>query len=86
MGRKGPRIKPRFTNFLLLTETKVDITVDFTLSFKAAMDLRDVLIGLERAKQEMERIQKRLDVLIAVANEELEANSVINIVKNPQAS
>lgn len=51
----------------------VYITVDFTLSFKAAMDLRDVLIGLEKAKQEMERIQKRLDVIIAVANEEIEA-------------
>lgn len=57
------------------------ITVDFTLSFKAAMDLRDVLIGLERAKQEMERIQKRLDVLIAVANEELEARRQENTMR-----
>ena len=48
------------------------ITVDFTLSFKAAMDLRNVLVGLEKAKEEMERIQKRLDVLIAVANDERE--------------
>lgn len=48
------------------------ITVDFTLSFKAAMDLRNILIGLEKAKEEMERIQKRLDVLIAVANDERE--------------
>lgn len=46
------------------------IVVDFTLSFKAAMDLRDILIGLEKAKEEMERIQKRLDVIIAVANDE----------------
>lgn len=57
---------------LTLTLT-VYIIVDFTLSFKAAMDLRDMLIGLEKAKQEMERIQKRLDVLIAIANEEREA-------------
>lgn len=48
------------------------IVVDFTLSFKAAMDLRDILIGLEKAKEEMERIQKRLDVIIAIANDELE--------------
>lgn len=48
------------------------ITVDFALSFKAAMDLREILIGLEKAKEEMERIQKRLDVLIAVAEDEIE--------------
>lgn len=50
----------------------VCIVSDFTLSFKAALDLRDVLVGLEKAKDEMERIQKRLDVLIAVANDEIE--------------
>lgn len=49
------------------------IVVDFTLSFKAAMDLRDILIGLEKAKEEMVRIQKRLDVLIAVANDDFAA-------------
>jgi uncharacterized membrane protein len=57
---------------VLTVVLSVDIVVDFTLSFKAAMDLRNVLIGLERAKEEMERIQKRLDVLIAVANDQRE--------------
>ncbi|MDO4305016.1 MAG: hypothetical protein Q4D94_14000, partial [Bacillota bacterium] len=50
----------------------VYIIIDFTLSFKAAMDLRDILIGWDRAKVEMERIQKRLDVLVAVASDEIE--------------
>lgn len=50
----------------------VYIIIDFTLSFKAAMDLRDILVGLEKAKEEMERIQKRLDVIIAVVNDERE--------------
>lgn len=49
----------------------VGVTVDFSLSFKAALDLKDVLVGLEKAKTEMEHIQKRLDVLIAVAGDEL---------------
>ena len=49
------------------------IVADFTLSFKAALDLRDVLMGLEKAKEEMERIQKRLDVIIAVASDEIES-------------
>lgn len=54
----------------------VYIIIDFTLSFKAAMDLRDILVGLEKAKEEMERIQKRLDVLIAVANDERESRKL----------
>ncbi|NLL80022.1 MAG: hypothetical protein GX234_09585 [Clostridiales bacterium] len=46
------------------------IVVDFTLSFKAAMDLRDVLVRLEKVKEEMEHMQKRLDVILAIADEE----------------
>lgn len=56
----------------------VYIIADFTLSFKAALDLRDVLVGLEKAKEEMEHIQKRLDVLIAVANDEFESRKQEN--------
>lgn len=54
---------------LLLT---VALTCDFAVSFRAAMDLRDVLIKLEQLRQEMDRIQKRVDVVIAVSREELE--------------
>jgi uncharacterized membrane protein len=50
----------------------VGIVVDFTLSFKAAMDLRDILIRMEEAKGEMERLQKRLDVVIALAEQSRE--------------
>lgn len=48
------------------------IFADFALSFKAAMDLRDVLIRLEKARVEMGHLQKRLDVVIALTGEELE--------------
>ncbi len=47
------------------------ISADFALSFKAALDLRDVLVKMEETRQELLRIQKRLDVIIAVANEDL---------------
>lgn len=47
-------------------------TVDFTHSFRSAMDLRDILVKAELAKQELERMQKRLDVLIAVVSEDRE--------------
>ena len=50
----------------------VYIAADFALSFKAAIDLRDVLVKMERVKEEMVRIQKRLDVVIAVTNQEME--------------
>lgn len=49
------------------------IVADFTLSFKAAIDLRDVLAKMESAKEELERVQRRLDVIIALSNEEWEA-------------
>lgn len=39
--------------------------VDFALSFKAAIDLRNVLIMMEKVKKEMVHIQKRLDAIIS---------------------
>lgn len=47
------------------------VCADFARSFKAALDLRDVLVKMEKAKEELAHIQKRLDVVIALANEEL---------------
>lgn len=47
------------------------IFADFALSFKAAIDLRNILIRMEQVKEDMERIQKRLDVIIAVTNESI---------------
>ena len=46
----------------------VFIFVDFALSFKAAIDLRDVLKKMD-AKEEMVRIQKRLDALISTTGQ-----------------
>lgn len=45
------------------------IFADFALSFKAAVDLRNVLVKMEQAKQELIHIQKRLDVIVALTNE-----------------
>lgn len=53
------------------------IVADFSLSFKAAINLRNVLASLEKAKDEMERIQKRLDVLIAVAADSYETTKQV---------
>ena len=64
-----------------LPETLVEIGVmlvsilsaaDFALSFKAAWDIRDVLIKLEELQREMERMQKRMDVILAFAEDRRE--------------
>lgn len=52
------------------------IAADFALSFKAAMDIRDILLKMQRIKEEMLRMQKRLDVLAAFNNEEKEQKSI----------
>lgn len=53
------------------------IVSDFALSFKAAIDLKDILVRMERAREELERIQKRLDVIIAVTAEERETKKQV---------
>ncbi|MDD3659856.1 MAG: hypothetical protein PHT89_03950 [Lachnospiraceae bacterium] len=42
------------------------IEADFATSFRTALDLRDVLIHMERARDDLVRMQKRLDVMMAV--------------------
>ena len=64
-------IPARLLNYLTAFLT-VYIVMDFTLSFKAALDLRDILVKLQKVREEMERMQRRLDVLIAFNTEEKE--------------
>lgn len=45
---------------------------DFSVSFKTALDIRDVLVKLEEVRDEMERMQKRMDVIIAFAEDKRE--------------
>lgn len=48
------------------------VVADFALSFKAAIDLRDLLVKMEKTKEELVHIHKRLDVIIALTGESLE--------------
>lgn len=45
------------------------IAVDFAMAFRTALDLRDILMYMEKGKEELERMQKRLDVIIAVVDD-----------------
>ena len=47
------------------------MAADFALSFKAAIDIRNVLVKMEQVKREMVHLQKRLDVVIALAGQEV---------------
>lgn len=48
------------------------IVADFALSFKAALDLKEILDKMQRVKEEMERMSRRLDVIIAFNNADKE--------------
>lgn len=47
----------------------VFIVADFAISFRTALDLRNVLIAMEKGREELQRIQRRLDVIIAVMDD-----------------
>lgn len=66
------RSVPGKTLYYVTVLITVYIVIDFTLSFKAALDIRDVLVKIQRFKDEMERMQRRLDVIIAFNNEDKE--------------
>ena len=65
------RIPGQFLYYATVVLT-IYIVAYFTLSFKAALDLRDIMVKIMKAREELERMQKRLDVLIAFNNEEKE--------------
>lgn len=52
------------TNLFSLVLTAA-VAGDFAVSFKTAMELRDILDGMERIKSEMKRLQKRAEVIEA---------------------
>lgn len=63
---------------IIVAIISIIVVADFSLSFKAAMDIRFILESLEKARREMEHMQKRLDVLIAVANDEIETKKQVS--------
>ncbi len=62
-------IPDRYEQLLVLIVSMI-FFADLSLSVKAALDFRDILIRMEAIKAEAERMQKRVDVLLAVADDE----------------
>ena len=61
---------PRVGLYYVTVLVTVYIVIDFTLSFKAALDIRDILVRMQKVREEMVRMQRRLDVIIAFNSEE----------------
>ena len=57
--------------FTLTCMLTIYVFTDFFRSFRAALDMRDILWRMDHMKQEMEHMQKRLDVIAAVTGEEI---------------
>lgn len=47
------------------------LTMDMSLSVREALDFRDLLVRMEKIREEADKLQKRLDVVIAVADEDI---------------
>ena len=50
--------------------TTIFFVSDFSISFKDAIDLRNLLVRLDNLKAEADRIHKRMDVILAVVDDE----------------
>lgn len=59
--------------FIVVISMTIYIIVDFTMAFKAALQLKSILLRLERIKEEVKEevghLQKRIDVTIAVLDD-----------------
>ncbi len=87
-------IPDKYEQLLVLLVTMLFVA-DLSLSVKAALDFRDILIRMEAIKVEAERMQKRVDVLLAVADDEkdkwvdrrvAQASEMLNSVENVLAA
>lgn len=70
---------------IVVTILLIYFVADYSLAFKTALDLRDVIIAFEKCKEELDRMEKRLDVAIAFA-EEMKNEKVEAIVNTLETS
>ncbi len=60
--------------------------IDLTLSFKAAFDIRSLIVYAEKAKEEIRLMQKRMDVIIAYAGADVneQKQKILSGIENLQ--
>lgn len=62
--------------YIVVLIITICMAVDFAISFRTAIDLRNILISMEQAKIELTKIQKRMDLIIATAGETVNQISI----------
>ena len=62
--------------YIVVLIITICMAVDFAISFRTAIDLRNILISMEQAKVELSKIQKRMDLIIATAGETVNQISI----------
>ncbi len=73
-------IPERWLTVMVFGLTVVNIG-DFTLAFRAALDIKDILIMYDEAKNNIARLKKRVDVVIAFTNQGI-SDAVDKTIKN----
>ena len=58
----------RITDYILT----IYVSIDFAFAFKAALELRDILVYMDKVKDDMRRMQNRLDAIIAFSSDGIE--------------
>lgn len=61
---------PEGVQEILAVALSIIVSVDFTYSVRDALDIKEILMNMKENNEELQRLQKRLDVLIAVIDDE----------------
>lgn len=69
---------PQKPEGILVLVLSIYIAADFSLSFKAALDIKDVLTKMTAVREEMEKVQSRLDAIIAFTGQTAAVQTLSN--------
>lgn len=61
---------PEWLQEILAVVLSIIVSVDFAYSVRDALDIKEILMNMKENNEELQRLQKRLDVLIAVIDDE----------------
>lgn len=65
-------LMPAVVSGIVVRAVSIYFIVDLTLAVRTALDIRSMIIKIDQIKDEMRIMSKRLDVIIAVADDELD--------------
>lgn len=63
-------VVPKMTDEIFVWVTSAGLAIDLCISVRDAIDLRNILVGMENVRKEVVILRKRADVVIAVLDQE----------------